>query len=210
MTEKALRRQMADLGRSLFDRGYATGGAGNMSAKLPDGAILMTPTNSSFGRLDPDALSLIDAEGKHLSGDKPTKEDFMHLSIYRVRKDCGAVVHLHSTHLTALSCLKELDPKNALRAFTPYYVMRVGRLPVIPYYKPGDPRIAEDAAALAPSCSAMLLANHGPIVLGSNLIEAVNNSEELEETAKLYFLLGDREINYLSDEAVAELAKGRK
>jgi ribulose-5-phosphate 4-epimerase/fuculose-1-phosphate aldolase len=208
MTEPEIRRQLVAMGRSLFDRGFSVGGAGNISLRLPDGGILMTPTNSSLGRLETDGLSKLDAAGRHVSGDRPSKEFELHLAMYGTRRDCGAVVHLHSTYLTALSCLNGLDPGNALRPFTPYYVMRVGSLPVIPYYMPAHPGIARDCAAMAASASAFLLANHGSVVIGKDLVEAVNNAEELEETAKLYFLLAGRDIRYLSEDEIAELRQG--
>ena len=144
MTEQALRDTMVMLGASLFQRGYATGGAGNLSALLPDGTLIATPTGSCLGRLSADRLSHVNLQGEHLGGDRPSKEVAFHLAIYHNNPDCRAVVHLHCTHLTALSCLEGLDPANVIRPFTPYYVMRVGQLPLIPYYKPGDARIAEE------------------------------------------------------------------
>lgn len=205
MTEDELRRQMTELGLSLFNRGYAVGGAGNISARLPDGGALVSPTNSCLGRLSPDAISRLDAGGAHVAGDKPSKEAALHSMLLAARRDCGAVVHLHSTWLTALSCLAGLDAEDVLRPFTPYYVMRVGKLPLVRYCKPGDRRIAEDCVALAGSASAMLLANHGVVVLGANLLEAVNNAEELEETAKLHFILRGEKVRYLEAGEIAEL-----
>lgn len=203
--ENGLRRQMAELGASLFSRGYATGGAGNISARLGDGRILLTPTNSCLGRLEPDNISLLDANGMHVSGAKPSKECTLHLLVYQARPDCGAVVHLHSTYLTALSCLEGLDADDAIRAFTPYYVMRVGKLPVIPYFKPADTRIGVEVAKRLGQGVAVLMANHGVTVIGSNLVEAINNAEELEETAKLWFLLRGHAVRYLSAGGIAEL-----
>ncbi|MFM4775177.1 aldolase [Aeromonas veronii] len=205
MTEQALRNTMVMLGASLFERGYATGGAGNLSAKLPDGTLLATPTGSSLGRLDPTRLSTVSMRGEHLGGDRPSKEVAFHLAIYHNNPDCQAVVHLHCTHLTALSCLEGLDPTNVIRPFTPYYVMRVGQLPLIPYYKPGDVRIAEELGRRAPDGNAFLLANHGPVVTGKDLVEAVNNMEELEETARLALLLQGRQIRYLNEPEIKEL-----
>ena len=205
MTEQALRNTMVMLGASLFERGYATGGAGNLSAKLPDGTLLATPTGSSLGRLDPTRLSTVSMRGEHLGGDRPSKEVAFHLAIYHNNPDCQAVVHLHCTHLTALSCLERLDPTNVIRPFTPYYVMRVGQLPLIPYYKPGDVRIAEELGRRAPDGNAFLLANHGPVVTGKDLVEAVNNMEELEETARLALLLQGRQIRYLNEPEIKEL-----
>lgn len=207
MTEQALRDTMVMLGASLFERGYATGGAGNLSAKLPDGTLLATPTGSCLGRLDPARLSTVSMSGEHLGGDRPSKEVSFHLAIYHNNPACQAVVHLHSTYLTAISCLEGLDPANVIRPFTPYYVMRVGQLPLIPYYKPGDARIAEELGRRAADGNAFLLANHGPVVTGKNLIDAVNNMEELEETARLALLLQGQQIRYLSEPEINELRK---
>ncbi|MCD8138772.1 MAG: aldolase [Planctomycetaceae bacterium] len=207
-SESAIRDAMAQLGLSLFARGYAVGGAGNLSARLPDGSILVTPTNSSLGRLDPARLSKLALSGEVISGDQPSKEAPFHLALYRADDGIGAVCHLHSTHLTALSCLNGLDAEDVLRPFTPYYVMRVGQLPLLPYRKPGSPAIASDLTArlaLSPDVKAFLLANHGSVVLGRDIYDAVNNAEELEETAKLYFILGDRSVRHLTPGEVEAL-----
>jgi len=205
MNEQQLREQMVELARSMFERGYATGGSGNLSLKLPNGHLLATPTGSSLGRLVAEELSVIDANGEHISGKKPSKEVAFHLAIYRNNLQCNAIVHLHSTYLTALSCLEGLDLNNAIRPFTPYFVMRIGKLPVIPYLRPGEPKIAEELAKLASEHRAFLLANHGPVVTGSDFLDAVDSAEELEETAKLAFLLKDKAIRYLTDEEVNDL-----
>ena len=205
MNEQELRDQMVSLGLSLFQRGFVTGGAGNMSAKLPDGNILATPTGSSFGRLEAETLSVVDIDGNLIAGKKPSKEVAFHLAIYRNRSECNAVVHLHSTYLTAISCLEGIDQDNAIRPCTPYYVMRVGALPVISYLKPGSPQIAIELAKRAADNRAFLLANHGPIVTGSDLVDAVDNMEELEETAKLALLLDGKKVNYLTDKEISEL-----
>ncbi|MDP5254125.1 MULTISPECIES: aldolase [unclassified Vibrio] len=205
MTEQQLREQMVSLARSMFERGYATGGAGNLSLKLPNGHILTTPTGSCFGRLVAEELSVVDLDGHHLSGKKPSKEAGFHLAIYRHNIDCNAIVHLHSTYLTALSCLQGIDVDNAIRPFTPYFVMRIGKLPVIPYLRPGSPKIADELAKRAADYRAFLLANHGPVITGSNFEDAVDNAEELEETAKLMFLLKDQPIRYLTDDEIEDL-----
>lgn len=211
MTEHECRAQLVALGASLFARGYSVGGAGNISLALPGGAILATPTNSCLGRLSAGELSLCGADGGHISGKEPTKELPMHLAAYRANPACKAVVHLHSTYATALSCLDGLDPEDALRPFTPYYVMKIGRLPVIPYYKPGAAELGAAAGRLAGECGAFLLANHGSVVLGRSLAEAVNAAEELEETAKLHFLLAcsGKPVRYLSEAEIAGLAPGK-
>ncbi len=205
MTEQQAREEMVQLGASFFQRGYATGSAGNLSLLLDDGNLLATPTGSCLGELQADRLSKVTMQGEWISGDKPSKEVAFHRALYLNNPACKAVVHLHSHYLTALSCLRDLDSENCIRPFTPYVVMRVGDVPVVPYYKPGDRRLADDLAALAPRYNAFLLANHGPVVVGKSLREAANNTEELEETARLMFTLGDRAIRYLTDSEVAEL-----
>ena len=205
MTEQQAREEMVQLGASFFQRGYATGSAGNLSLLLEDGNLLATPTGSCLGELQADRLSKVTLQGEWISGDKPSKEVAFHRALYLNNPACKAVVHLHSHYLTALSCLNDLDSENCIRPFTPYVVMRVGDVPVVPYYKPGDDRLAQDLAQLAPRYNAFLLANHGPVVVGKSLREAANNTEELEETARLMFTLGDRSIRYLTDSEVAEL-----
>ncbi|HCM1919014.1 TPA: aldolase [Salmonella enterica subsp. salamae serovar 28:r:e,n,z15] len=204
-TEQSLREEMTRIARSFFQRGYATGSAGNLSLLLPDGNLLATPTGSSLGNLDPQRLSKVTPGGEWLSGDKPSKEVLFHLALYHNNPGCKAVVHLHSTWSTALSCLQGLDSNNVIRPFTPYVVMRMGNIPLVPYYRPGDKRIAEALAELAASHQAFLLANHGPVICGESLQEAANNMEELEETAKLIFILGDRQIRYLTSNEIGEL-----
>ncbi|GAB1669443.1 MULTISPECIES: aldolase [Mannheimia] len=205
MTEQEQKIEMVNLARSLFERGYTVGGAGNLSVRLDENRILVTPTGSSLGRLQADRLSVLDMEGNVLEGDKPSKESIFHLAMYQKNLACQAIVHLHSTYLTALSCLENLDTDNAMRAFTPYYVMRVGKLPVIPYYRPGDINIARELGERALDGKAFLLANHGVVVTGSDLRDAVDNTEELEETAKLYFILQGQKVRYLTDDEVNDL-----
>ncbi|WP_413112263.1 aldolase [Thaumasiovibrio sp. DFM-14] len=204
------REEFIEVCQSLFDRGYATGGAGNVSQRLPNGLVMTTPTGSSLGRLDANSLSILNIEGAHLAGDKPSKEASFHLAIYRNNENNNAIVHLHSTALTAISCLQDIDTENALTACTPYYVMRIGKLPVVPYYKPGHPQIAIDIAKLAPNHRAFLLANHGPIVCGSDLWDAADNAEELEETAKLQLMLSNQRVRYLTADEIDVLASGRR
>lgn len=198
---------LCKLCHSLFDRGYSVGGAGNVSVRLDDGGFLVTPTGGSLGRIIPADLAEIDVDGKPVPGPKPSKEFSFHLALFATRPQAGAIVHLHSTYLTALSCLEDLPTDNALRPFTPYYVMRVGYMPVIPYYRPGAPEIGRDLAiaAKAHDCNAFLLASHGVVVLGKDLEDAVNNAEELEETARLAFILRGEKIRYLTERDIAEL-----
>ncbi|MBM7344854.1 aldolase [Pantoea coffeiphila] len=205
MSEAQLRQDLVRYARSMYERGYSSGGAGNISLKLPDGNVLATPTNSSFGDLDAEELSKVTTQGELLSGQKASKEVLMHLAMYRQRPQCGAIVHLHSPWLTALSCMPGLNYENALPPVTPYYVMRVGKLPVVPYIRPGSPLIADEVEKLAVNHNSILLANHGPIISGKNIREAVFNAEELEETAKLYFMLKPFGMNILTSENVNEL-----
>lgn len=207
ITEDDIRIKMVELGASLFRRGFVVGGAGNMSARLPDGSVLVSPTNACLGRLTPETLSRVSMSGEHLDGAAPTKEAAFHLMFYRRKPDCGAVAHLHSTYLTALSCLKGLNPDNVIEPFTPYYVMKIGQLMLIPYSRPGSPRLGEEMEKRAGLANAFLLANHGPVVVGATLEEAVNNSEELEETARLWFLMRGMEYRNLTTEEIKELQK---
>jgi len=206
MNESSLREQIALFGKSLFDRGLTMGSSGNLSARI-DGGWLMTPTNACLGRLDPAAIAKIDDNGKHISGDPPTKEAFLHRAVYGERPDDRAIVHLHSTHSVAVSCLPEVDPRDVLPPLTAYYIMRVGTLPLVPYFAPGDHALAEAVRGLAGRHSAVLLANHGPVVAGRTLEAALYATEELEETAKLYLLLHGRDPRCLTEEQVAALRK---
>ena len=203
-----MRDRIAAVGKSIFDRGLTFGSTGNISVRLSDGSILMTPTNASLGALDPARLSLVDAAGAHLDGDKPTKESFLHLCVYCQRPQSDAVVHLHSTHSVAVSVMADLDPEDLLPPLTAYYVMRVGRLPLIPYFAPGDKDLARAVAARIGQSHAVLLANHGPIVAGRTLEEAQYATEELEETARLFMLLKDYRIRPLTHEQADALRKG--
>ena len=203
-----MRDRIAAVGKSIFDRGLTFGSTGNISVRLSDGSILMTPTNASLAALDPARLSLVDAAGAHLDGDKPTKESFLHLCVYCQRPQSDAVVHLHSTHSVAVSVMADLDPEDLLPPLTAYYVMRVGRLPLIPYFAPGDKDLARAVAARIGQSHAVLLANHGPIVAGRTLEEAQYATEELEETARLFMLLKDYRIRPLTPEQADALRKG--
>jgi ribulose-5-phosphate 4-epimerase/fuculose-1-phosphate aldolase len=204
MNEQELRERIVMHGRSLYERGYGCGSSGNLSARLDDG-ILVTPTNSCLGRLEPERLSKVDWGGRHLSGDKPSKETFLHLAMYRERKEASAVVHLHSTYSVAVGCLANVNPDDVLPPITAYYVMRVGRLPLIPYFAPGDLKLADAVGNMARSAHAVLLANHGPVVAGKDLDAAVYSAEELEETARLFLLLQGHSTRFLTPEQVADV-----
>ena len=203
MNESGLREQLAMFGQSLHARGYAHGSSGNLSVRLPDG-LLVTPTNSCLGRLDPARISRIDGNGNLVSGDPPSKEAFLHLAMYQERPTAQGIVHLHCTHCVAVSCL---DNFSDLPPITAYYVMRIRSLALVPYYRPGDRALAEAVREKARKHHALLLANHGPVVAGKSLEDAVYNAEELEETAKLYLLLEGRRTRLLDPAQIADLEK---
>ncbi len=205
MSEEALRHELVALGASLFARGFSVGSAGNISVRLPDG-FLMTPTNSSLGRLDAARISRLDAQWNHVAGDRPSKEVFLHRAVLAARPQAGAVVHLHSTCATAIACLASPGDTAPIPPLTPYFVMRVGRtLPVIPYWRPGDAAMEPAIHAAALEARAMLLANHGPVVSAATLADAVAAAEELEEAAKLALMLRGAQPRALTAAQVEEL-----
>ncbi len=204
MTETQLRDDMTRLSKSLFDRGFSVGSAGNISAATENG-FLITPTNSCLGFLDPARISKLDRAFKHVDGDKPSKEVFLHRAFYDTRPGTGAVVHLHSTYATALSCRADLEADDCIPPLTPYVVMRVGRVPLVPYFRPGDERGGKLIHALGGRYSAALLANHGPVVSGKDLTSTVYAAEELEETAKLLVTLHGAKVRMLEPHDVAAL-----
>lgn len=204
MSENSDRDQIAKLGKSMFDRGLTFGSSGNISVRLDDG-WLMTPTGVTMGEIDPARISKLDNDGNHIGGDKPTKETFLHLAMYDERPQAGAIVHLHSTHSVAVSCLADIDHANVLPPITAYYVMRIGTLPLIPYFPPGDVDLARAVREMASNHHAVLLANHGPVVAGNSLQDAVSATEELEETAKLFLMLRGAKTRFLDEAQVAEL-----
>jgi ribulose-5-phosphate 4-epimerase/fuculose-1-phosphate aldolase len=206
MDESELRNAMVAYGTSLFARGYGAGTSGNLSVRLDDG-YLMSPTNTSLGALEPDRLSRMDREGRLVSGPPATKEAWLHLAMYRARPQDRAVVHLHSTYAVALSCRTDVNPLDALPPITPYIVMRVGRVRIVPYCPPGDDSIAAGIEDLARNHRALLLANHGPVVAGPDLGSTVSAAEELEETARLFFVLEGKPHAVLTLEDVQELER---
>ena len=206
MSENAERDSICRLAKSLFDRGLTIGSSGNISVRLDDG-WLMTPTGSSMGSLDPNDISKLDLTGNLISGKNPTKESFLHIAMYDERPDSRAVVHLHSTHSVAVSCLADIDKKNVLPPITAYYVMKIGTLPLVPYFPPGDINLAKAVKEMASDHHAVLLANHGPVVAGKTLEDAVYAIEELEETARLFLLLKSMKTQYLDQNQVNALTK---
>ena len=206
MNESLLREQICDLGRSIFERGLTHGSTGNISARCDEGWLL-TPTGSNLGRLDPARLSKLDWNGTLLCGDPPSKESFLHLAMYQERERNQAVIHLHATHSVAVSVLEEIDPADVLPPLTAYYVMRIGNLPLVPYFAPGDMQLAQAVRDYAGKHHALLLANHGPVVAGVTLAAAADAVEELEATARLYLLLQGRRVRALTPEQVADIRR---
>ncbi|MEL7466333.1 MAG: 3-oxo-tetronate 4-phosphate decarboxylase [Pseudomonadota bacterium] len=188
MSETKLREDICRHAKSIFDRGLTGGSSGNITALTEDGNLLVTPTGSTFAALDPARLSLLDKDGRLLSGDPPTKELPLHTAFYETRATTGAVVHLHSSYSVALSMLPDIDPDNVLPPLTAYSIMRLGKVKLLPHFRPGDPAMGDAVRALEGQRSAVLLANHGPVVSDKTLDAAVYATEELEETAKLALL----------------------
>jgi len=207
MDESRLREEICRFARSLFERGLTPGSSGNISVRLDDGGWLVTPTNASLGFLDPANLARLDPAGKLIGGDWPTKEIPLHAALYDSRSSARAIVHLHSTHAVAVTMLPEIDAQNALPPLTPYFLMKCGSVAMLPYYRPGDPAVADAIRGLAGKHSSVLLANHGPVVAGDTLEAAVFAMEELEETARLYLLLRGLNPRHLSPEQVRDLVK---
>lgn len=206
MASACEREALVALGRSLFERGLTHGSTGNLSLRIGD-RFLMTPTGSSLGALDASRLSLLDASGGLLEGDPPTKEAALHLAMYRERPQDHAVVHLHATHSVAVSVLANIDTHDSMPPLTAYYAMRVGRLPLLPYFAPGDAALAEAVGRAASRHHALLLANHGPVVSGGTLSAAADAIEELEATARLFMLVRNESVRPLTGEQVDDLRR---
>ena len=208
MSEETREREdICRIAKSMFDRGLTCGASGNISQRLSDGTYLVTPTGSSMGFLDPGRISHMDAQMRHIGGDQPTKEIPLHSAFYETRAQTGAVVHLHATHSVALSMLPDTDPANVLPPMTPYGIMRLGKVQLLPFFLPGDDRMGEAVRGLAGKRSAVLLANHGPVVAGKDLWAAAHAIEELEETAKLALLTQGLQPKMLSDAQVQAIVK---
>lgn len=201
-TETRLRDQICELAKSLFDRGLTHGSTGNISARTDDGGLLVSPTGTSFGRLDPSRLSHFDASGQLKSGDAPTKEMPLHTAFYDTRSSAGAVVHLHSCHAVALSLLPDLDADSFLPPLTPYGLMKLGKVKLLPFFLPGDPAMGDAVRGLAGKRSAVMLANHGPVVAGKDVEAACNAIEELEDTARLALMTRHMGARALSDDQI--------
>ena len=205
MTETQLREQICLLAKSMFDRGLTGGSTGNISARTEDGGLLVSPTGTSFGRLDPARLSRFDADGALIDGDAPTKEMPLHSAFYDTRSSAGAVVHLHACHSVAWSMMPDADEDNFLPPLTPYAIMKLGRVKLLPFYLPGDPAMGEAVRGLAGKRSAVMLANHGPVVAGKDIEAACNAIEELEDTARLAMMTRGMSVRGLSERDVQNL-----
>lgn len=202
MSESKLREEICLLAKSMFDRGLTGGSTGNISARTEDGGLLVSPTGTSFGRLDPARLSRFDDNGVLISGDAPTKEMPLHSAFYETRSTAGAVVHLHSCHSVAWSMMPGVDEDNFLPPLTPYSIMKLGKVKLLPFFMPGDPAMGEAVRGLAGKRSAVMLANHGPVVAGKDIESACNAIEELEDTARLAILMRGYDARMLSPEQV--------
>jgi len=205
MTETQLREQISLLAKSMFDRGLTGGSTGNISARTEDGGLLVSPTGTSFGRLDPARLTRFDAKGQLISGDQPTKEMPLHTAFYDTRSTAGAVVHLHACHSVAWSMMPEVDEDNFLPPLTPYAIMKLGKVKLLPFFMPGDPAMGDAVRGLAGKRAAVMLANHGPVVAGKDIEAACNAIEELEDTARLAMMMRGYDARALSPEQVQNL-----
>ncbi|MDC0012044.1 aldolase [Octadecabacter sp.] len=201
----ALREQICVLAKSLFDRGLTGGSTGNISARTDDGGLLVSPTGTSFGWLDPAQLSHFNAKGVLIGGDPPTKEMPLHSAFYDTRSTAGAVVHLHSCHSVAWSMVQDVDADNFLPPMTPYAIMKLGKVKLLPFFRPGDPAMGEAVRGLAGKRSAVMLANHGPVVAGKDVEAACNAIEELEDTARLAMMMRGVPARMLDDAQVSDL-----
>lgn len=201
----ALREQICTLAKSMFDRGLTGGSTGNISARTPDGGLLVSPTGTSFGRLDPARLSHFDAKGMLIGGDAPTKEMPLHSAFYDTRSSAGAVVHLHACHSVAWSMMPDADEDNFLPPMTPYAIMKLGKVKLLPFFRPGDPAMGEAVRGLAGKRTAVMLANHGPVVAGKDVEAACNAIEELEDTARLAMMMRGIPARMLNTTQVADL-----
>jgi ribulose-5-phosphate 4-epimerase/fuculose-1-phosphate aldolase len=205
MTETAQRELICTLAKSMFDRGLTGGSTGNISARTEDGGLLVSPTGTSFGRLDPGRLSRFDSTGKLIDGDPPTKEMPLHAAFYDTRSSAGAVVHLHSCHAVALSLMPDVDADNFLPPLTPYAIMKLGKVQLLPFFRPGDPAMGNAVRSLAGKRSAVMLANHGPVVAGKDVEAACNAIEELEDTARLAMMMQGLHARQLTEAQITDL-----
>ncbi|GAC1421922.1 MAG: aldolase [Candidatus Velthaea sp.] len=204
MSDRATRKEMCRLGERLVKRGLVHGTTAHISVRTADG-YLVTPTGCALDRLEPADITQLTAAGVRVRGLEPTKEAHVHLAMYDARPSARAIVHTHSHHCVALTLVPDINVEDALPPLTPYYVMRVGYAPIVPYYPPGDPELAGAVRRYSEGRRALLLAHHGPIVAGTSLEDAAAVLEELEEAARLFLLVRDRAYRTLDAGAVTYL-----
>lgn len=203
--ESRLRDDICRFGRSLFERGLTPGSSGDISVRLDNGGWLATPANAGLGFLDPARLSRLNAYRELVEGDPPTTKLPLHAAFYESRASARAVVRLRSTHAVALTLLPEIDPQNALPPITPDFVMACGCVPILPYFRPGDPAAAEAIRGLGGRRKTVLLAHQGALAAGETLRDAVDVFEELEQTARLYLLVRGLSPRTLNAEQIGDL-----
>jgi ribulose-5-phosphate 4-epimerase/fuculose-1-phosphate aldolase len=199
-----LLENLCEVADSFYRRGYAFGSTGNLSVRS-ENRVWITPTGKSLKGLTPDQLACLDLQGASRNENRPSKEFPFHLAVYQQRAEARAIVHLHTIYSVALSCLDSFDPSQPLPPLTPYYFMRVAPLALIPYFRPGSPELAQAVERAAPDHHCMLLRNHGVVCAGASLSEAVDRTEELEQTARLYFILRGERVRHLTPKEIAEL-----
>ena len=209
-----LRAALCATGRSLYERGYVHASAGNISCRLDDGGVLITPSDACLGRLDPARLAWVDAEGVQRGGDRASKTLALHRRIYAAEPQARCVIHTHSTHLVALTLAGVWHPDDIVPPITPYQVMKLGHVPLVPYHRPGDPAVAEWVAARIAAMQAagtpiraVMLERLGPTVWHASLAEASAVLEELEETARLWWMTRDHPPAPLTAQRIDELRR---
>lgn len=204
LTEEIAKEKIVAYAKSIFDRALTSGASANMSVRIAEGWV-MTPTNSCFGFLNKDELSVVAHDGTLLKGAPPSKEFRLHKAIYDKRPEDTCVIHLHSTYATALSCLPCNDESNCVPSYTPYLTMRLGPIALVPYFSPGNDDLAEAVGLVADKHPGIIMANHGPIVSATDVEKCVYGIEELEESCKIALLLKDLNANKLANEQIQEL-----
>ena len=204
-TEEQLREEICVVGKSLYERGYTVGSAGNISARLEDG-WLITPTDACLGRLKPQEIAKVSKDGTWVSGSKPSKTLELHRQVYDRNPEVNGVVHTHSTSLVALTLAGGWSNDDILPPLTPYQVMKVGHVPLIAYQRPGSPDVAAQVAQLANTVRGVMLERLGPVVWESSVSKASFALEELEETAKLWMMSNPKPAP-LGEEAIEDLRR---
>ncbi|NDL60815.1 class II aldolase/adducin family protein [Phytoactinopolyspora mesophila] len=205
-TQPSAPAAIVQAGHHLSSLGLSRGTAGNVSMREGD-LITISPTGAVLGNLAPQELAVLTMDGAHVAGPRPSKEYPLHLALYRRDPEARAVVHLHSRHAAAVSCLPPWSASSALPPITPYFVMRVGQTPLIPYAPPGDPVQAEGIENLGFAFRAVLLQNHGPVTAGTSMAAAIDAATELEEACAIILALGDQDPVPLSAQATADLSR---